>query len=101
MNGSTPAAYGLWSLVILNSLVFIAFAFSYVGFILILLGFLFQWPTLLTLAMFPVLVLMYVRLAHNEEADSECKFAQAWRDYAATTPRFIPKMSVPSQMRPG
>ena len=74
---------------------------QYVAFILVLLGFLFQWPTLLTLAMFPVLILMSVRLAHNEEADSEHKFAQAWRDYAAKTPRFIPKMGVPGQMRPG
>jgi protein-S-isoprenylcysteine O-methyltransferase Ste14 len=30
---------------------------QYDGFILIMLGFLFQWPTLLTLIMFPILVL--------------------------------------------
>lgn len=39
---------------------------QYVGFILVMLGFLLQWPTLVTLAMFPILVAMYVRLAHRE-----------------------------------
>jgi len=40
---------------------------QYLGFVLILLGFLVQWPTILTLAMFPVLVWMYARLARAEE----------------------------------
>src|SRR5689334_12615258 len=35
---------------------------QYVGFITILFGFLLQWPTLLTLLMFPLLVVMYVHL---------------------------------------
>ena len=43
---------------------------QYVGFILIMTGFLFQWPTLVTLAMFPILVFMYVRLAQHEEQDA-------------------------------
>jgi protein-S-isoprenylcysteine O-methyltransferase Ste14 len=66
---------------------------QYVGFVLIMLGFLLQWPTLLTLVMFPVLVYMYVRLAKSEEAESEREFGQAWRDYAARTPRFIPRFA--------
>ena len=36
---------------------------QYIGFVLVLFGFLLQWPTLLTLLMFPVLVVMYSRLA--------------------------------------
>ena len=64
---------------------------QYIGFVAIMFGFLLQWPTLLTLAMFPVLVLMYVRLAISEERDSEKAFGQAWRDYAEVTPRFIPR----------
>jgi protein-S-isoprenylcysteine O-methyltransferase Ste14 len=40
---------------------------QYDGFVLIMFGFLLQWPTILTLAMFPVLVWMYVRLARSEE----------------------------------
>ncbi len=39
---------------------------QYVGFIAIMFGFLLQWPTILTLVMFPLLVWMYVRLAHAE-----------------------------------
>ena len=42
---------------------------QYVGFVLIMFGFLLQWPTLLTLAMFPVLVFMYARLARGEERE--------------------------------
>lgn len=64
---------------------------QYVGFVLIMLGFLLQWPTLLTLTMFPVLVAMYARLAKAEERDSEKAFGHAWRAYAARTPAFIPR----------
>jgi protein-S-isoprenylcysteine O-methyltransferase Ste14 len=64
---------------------------QYAGFILIMLGFLVQWPTLLTLVMFPVLVFMYVRLAISEERQAEKEFGQAWRDYAAHTPQFFPR----------
>lgn len=65
---------------------------QYVGFVAIMFGFLLQWPTLLTVAMFPVLVAMYVRLAIAEERDSEKTFGQAWHDYADITPRFIPRL---------
>jgi protein-S-isoprenylcysteine O-methyltransferase Ste14 len=61
-----------------------------VGFVLIMAGFLVQWPTLLTLAMFPVLVWMYARLARAEEADSRSRFGDAWDRYAADVPAFIP-----------
>ena len=64
---------------------------QYVGFILIMMGFLVQWPTLLTILMFPVLVFMYVRLAISEEREVEKEFGQVWRDYAAHTPRFLPR----------
>ena len=64
---------------------------QYGAFILIMFGFLLQWPTILTLLMFPVLVWMYVRLARTEERDSEEHFGERWREYAAQTPRFIPQ----------
>ena len=47
-----------------------------------MLGFLLQWPTLLTLLMFPVLVVMYVRLARHEEQDALAEFGDAYRRYA-------------------
>ena len=64
---------------------------QYAGFVLIMFGFLLQWPTVLTLIMFPVLVFMYVRLALNEERNSEAEFGEAYRAYAAVTPRFWPR----------
>lgn len=69
---------------------YLGFILIMLGFILIMLGFLLQSPTLLTLAMFPVLTFMYVKLAIREERDSEARFGEAWRQYAAETPRFIP-----------
>jgi len=63
---------------------------QYAAFVLVMFGFLLQWPTLLTLAMFPVLVVAYVRLAIHEERDADMLFGEAWRAYAAATPRFLP-----------
>ncbi len=56
-----------------------------------MIGFLFQWPTLATLVMFPVLVWFYARLARSEDAASEVEFGDAWRAYARSTPAFIPR----------
>jgi protein-S-isoprenylcysteine O-methyltransferase Ste14 len=67
---------------------------QYVGFVAILLGFLFQWPTILTLLMFPVLLLMYARLAVVEERDMLRQFGDEYARYAANTRRFIPKFGL-------
>jgi protein-S-isoprenylcysteine O-methyltransferase Ste14 len=64
---------------------------QYVGFILVMLGFLVQWPTILTLAMFPVLTVMYVKLARDEERAVRAQFGEAYYKYAAEVPAFIPK----------
>jgi protein-S-isoprenylcysteine O-methyltransferase Ste14 len=63
---------------------------QYVGFVLIMFGFLFQWPTLVTLIMFPILVAVYVRLAIAEERDAAAQFGEVWDRYAHSTPRFVP-----------
>jgi protein-S-isoprenylcysteine O-methyltransferase Ste14 len=65
---------------------------QYVAFVLILLGFLLQWPTLLTLVMFPVLLVMYARLATTEESEMATQFGDDYQEYAKRTPRFIPRM---------
>jgi protein-S-isoprenylcysteine O-methyltransferase Ste14 len=65
---------------------------QYVAFVLILLGFLLQWPTLLTLLMFPILLVMYGRLAVTEEAEMRARFGEAFDRYTARTPRFIPRL---------
>ncbi len=66
---------------------------QYVGFISVMLGFLVQWPTLLTLAMFPLLVFMYVRLALAEERDARREWGDAYDRYAAVTPRWVPHLA--------
>lgn len=68
---------------------------QYVAFIIIMVGFLLQWPTLLTLTMFPVLVWMYVRLARSEERDAKQEFGETWEVYAQQTPAFIPRLKSP------
>jgi protein-S-isoprenylcysteine O-methyltransferase Ste14 len=64
---------------------------QYDAFILVLLGFLVQWPTILTLIMFPILIWMYKRLAGQEEKEVLAEFGEEYSNYAATTPAFIPR----------
>ena len=65
---------------------------QYLGFILIMVGFLLQWPTFATLAMFPVLLVVYRRLAMREERDVRAQFEDAYDDYARRTPSFLPRL---------
>ena len=65
---------------------------QYDGFILIMLGFLLQWPTIITLIMFPILVFMYVRLARHEERKVLAEFADKYRRYMLSTPAFWPQL---------
>ena len=64
---------------------------QYAGFLAIMVGFLLQWPTLPTLVMFPVLVVIYRRLATAEERTVRATFGTVWDAYAARTPRFVPR----------
>ena len=66
---------------------------QYVGFAMIMLGFLFQWPTLVTLTMFPLLVFMYWRLASREERDALAEFGETYRNYMRDVPAFLPRLS--------
>ncbi|MDO8691071.1 MAG: methyltransferase, partial [Dehalococcoidia bacterium] len=47
---------------------------QYAGLLLAIAGALVQWPTLITLAMAPILVLMYRRLAFREDRELEARF---------------------------
>lgn len=64
---------------------------QYVAFVLIMLGFLFQWPTILTLVMFPVLAVMYARLGRQEEQEMLARFGAPYQQYLDKTPKFIPR----------
>jgi protein-S-isoprenylcysteine O-methyltransferase Ste14 len=50
------------------------------------------WPTLVTLAMFPILVFMYGRLARNEERDMLAEFGDEYRRYLNAVPAFFPDL---------
>ena len=66
---------------------------QYVAFVLIMFGFLLQWPTILTLAMFPILLVVYWRLSIAEEHQAEKDFGDTFTQYADHTPRFVPNLT--------
>jgi len=61
---------------------------QYFAFILVIVGFLLQWPTLVTLLMAPILIVRYVMLAKSEEKQMINKFGQVYREYRNITPGF-------------
>lgn len=68
---------------------------QYVGFVVIMLGFLLPWPTILTLLMGPVLVAMYVRLARCEEAEAPAAYGDEHARSMAVTPACFPRLGAP------
>lgn len=64
---------------------------QYIAFIMIMFGFLLQWPTIPTLVMFPILVVVYIRLASREERMAIEEFGDDYRRYMESTPAWIPK----------
>ncbi len=64
---------------------------QYVGLFLILFGWLLHWPTLLAIILFPILVVVYYRLALREEAEMAAGFGAEYENYMKQTPRFIPR----------
>lgn len=73
---------------------------QYVAFLVIMLGFLLQWPTLLTLTMFPILIAMYVQLARREEREVRARFGDVYVRYAAITSAFIPRFGRRAEVAP-
>lgn len=65
---------------------------QYAGFILIMTGFLLQWPTLVTLLMYPVLVAMYARLAWREDREAAARFGAEYAAYRARVPAWVPRI---------
>lgn len=64
---------------------------QYSGLFLVTIGMLIQWPTLITLVMWPILTYAYYRLALREEREVEAKFGEEYARYKANVPAFIPK----------
>ena len=67
---------------------------QYLAFIMIMFGFLLQWPSLPTLGMFPILVVVYVKLAKREEALAIAEFGELYMNYIKTTPSWIPYLNL-------
>jgi len=65
---------------------------QYLAFILIILGFLIQWPTLITLIMAPILIIRYIRLARIEEKEMLKKFGSIYQVYKNEVPGFFPSI---------
>lgn len=63
---------------------------QYFGLFLITVGFLIQWPTIITVAMWPVLAVMYYRLARREEKGMLAEFGERYFEYKQMVPMFIP-----------
>ncbi len=64
---------------------------QYLGFLLFLFGWFVHWPSVLTLAMLPVLGYFYYRLSVVEEKEvmETMNKKDEYRDYIETTPRFV------------
>lgn len=64
---------------------------QYIGFVTIMTGLLIQWPTIPTLLMFPILLVVYLNLAKREETQMVAQFGQEYKEYKKQVPAFIPK----------
>ncbi|MBD3388380.1 MAG: DUF1295 domain-containing protein [Candidatus Altiarchaeales archaeon] len=62
---------------------------QYVGILLVTFGWIIHWPTIPTLAMWPVLAVVYYRLAREEEAWVEKQNPREFKEYREKTPMFI------------
>ncbi len=67
---------------------------QYAGFIMVMAGFLTMWPTLVTLIMFPILLVVYYRLAKLEESIVRTEFGSLYDQYAQRVPAFIPRFKM-------
>lgn len=74
---------------------------QYSGLFLISIGMLIQWPTLLTIVMWPFLMFAYFRLSLKEERDVIRQFGQEYLVYKESVPAFIPKLNKVTILRAG
>jgi protein-S-isoprenylcysteine O-methyltransferase Ste14 len=65
---------------------------QYVGFLMITLGLNVMWLTIITLIMWPILAVLYWRLAKKEDKDMEEKFGEEFLEYKRRVPGFIPRL---------
>lgn len=63
---------------------------QYTGIILITIGMLIHWPTIITLLMWPILVIAYYHLAKKEDNEMKKKFGEIYQEYKNRTSMFLP-----------
>ena len=66
---------------------------QYSGLFLFTVGLLIQWPTALTLLMWPVLTVAYYRLALREEREMTVQFGEVYQAYRRRVPAFVPRLA--------
>jgi len=64
---------------------------QYSGLFLVTIGMLIQWPTFITILMWPILTYAYYRLALREEKEAIARFGEAYTEYMKRVPAFIPR----------
>jgi protein-S-isoprenylcysteine O-methyltransferase Ste14 len=64
---------------------------QYLGILLVAGGWIVHWPTIPGLAMYPVLVVLYHRLARREDRWLESRYGDGFREYSGTTPSLLPR----------
>jgi methanethiol S-methyltransferase len=65
---------------------------QYLGFVVLTLGMAIMWTTVFTLILWPFFVLLYYRLAKQEEKEVEEQFGEEYREYKRTVPMFLPRL---------
>ncbi|MGF7117302.1 protein-S-isoprenylcysteine O-methyltransferase Ste14 [Methanobacterium oryzae] len=61
---------------------------QYLGFILIILGWFFGWPTIITLVLAPILIYKYIKVCKTEEKEISKEFPE-YKEYKENVPLFI------------
>jgi len=72
---------------------------QYLGLLIATFGFLLAWPTILTLIMWPIMVVLYYRLAKEEEEEMGEKFGKEFMEYKKRVPMFLPFRLKPNRVR--
>ena len=67
---------------------------QYLGFLLLTIGMNIVWIAISTLLMWPILAILYYRLAEKEEKEMEERFGEEFLKYKRSVPMFIPRLRV-------
>lgn len=65
---------------------------QYLGFLLLTLGMNILWVTISTFLLWPILAVLYYRLAKKEDKELEASFGEEYRNYKRVVPLLIPRI---------